>query len=170
VIGEAGPIRRALAEHLESHDVSRVIYGSVIGLALVVALEAHPPSAGRVAATIGGAAVAVGLAEIYSQVVGEEARTRRPTRIGRIRSVGLDAAAVMLGAAFPAIFFLLAAAGALDLDLAFTLSKWTGAALICAYGYVAGRLSGSTVGGSIVHAAAVGAIGVALIGLKALVH
>jgi hypothetical protein len=170
VLGAAGPIRRALAEHLESHDVSRVIYGSVIGLALVVALDAHPPSAGQAAATILGGALAVGLAEMYSEVVGEEARTREPTRIGRIRSAALGAVAVAFGAGFPALFVVLAAFGAGDVHLAFTLAKWTGAALICAYGYVAGRLSGSTIGGSIVHAAAVGAIGVALIGLKALVH
>jgi hypothetical protein len=170
VLGARGPIRRALAEHLESHDVSRVIYGAVIGLALVVALEAHPPSAGQAAAAVGGAALAVGLAEVYSEVIGTEARTRRPVRLGRVRSVVLDAAAVTFGAAFPALFFVLAAAGAFDVDLAFTLSKWTGLGLICAYGYVAGRLSGSGVGASILHGLAVGAIGGLLIGLKALVH
>jgi hypothetical protein len=34
-----------LAWHLRSRQVSRVIYGAIIGLALVVALEAHPPRA-----------------------------------------------------------------------------------------------------------------------------
>jgi hypothetical protein len=54
--------------------------------------------------------------------------------------------------------------------LAFTLSKWTGLGLICVYGFVAGRLSGSGVGGALLHAAAVGTIGGMLILLKALVH
>ena len=73
-------------------------------------------------------------------------------------------------AGFPALFFVLAAAGAMDIDLAFTLSKWTGVGLISAYGFLAGRLSGSGLGGALLHAASVGGIGAALIGLKALVH
>jgi hypothetical protein len=165
-----GRLRRALADHLESHDMTRVIYGSVIGLALVVALEAHPPAPGVAVATILAAALAVGLAEAYSEVIGAEARTRRPVRMSQVRTVALDAGAVTFGAGFPAIFFLLSAAGVMDVDLAFTLSKWTGLALICGYGYVAGRLSGSGVGGALVHALAVGAIGGLLIGLKAIVH
>ena len=165
-----GPLRRALAAHLESHGVSRVLYGAVIGLALVVALESHPPTAAQTIGAIVGTAVAVGLAEIYSELVGTEARTRRPVEVGQLRSAALEAAPVVLGAAFPALFFVLAAAGALGVGLAFTLSKWTGLALICAYGYVAGRLSGSGVGGAILHAAAVGAIGGMLIALKSLLH
>jgi|SRR6476661_4019506 len=169
-VDKRGPLRAALAEHLESHDMGRVIYGAVIGLALVVALEAHPPGAGQTIALVAGTAVAVGLAEMYSELVGGEARTRRPVGTGQLRAAALNAAAVMFGAGFPAIFFVLAAAGAFDTALAFTLSKWTGLGLLCAYGFVAGRLSGSGVGGALLHAAAVGAIGGVLITLKALLH
>ena len=165
-----GPLRRAVAAHLQSHDVTRVIYGAVIGLALVVALESHPPTAGQAAGAVGGTAVAVGLAEIYSELVGAEARTRRPLRLAQVRTVWAEAAAVMFGAGFPAVFFILAAAGVFDVGLAFTLSKWTGLGLICGYGFVAGRLSGSGVGRAVLHGAAVGFIGGALIGLKALLH
>ena len=93
------------------------------------------------------------------------ARTRRKVHGERPRA-GHRRRRGDLGAAFPAVFFLLAAAGVMD--LAFTLSKWTGLGLIAVYGYVAARLSGSGLGG--VRAAAVGAIGSALIALKALVH
>ncbi len=170
MLGGRGPLRRALAAHLESHDVSHVIYGSVIGLALVVALEAHPTTAGQTLAAIAGAAVAVALAEIYSELIGTEARTRRPVDAPQLRTATLDALAVMFGAGFPAVFFTLATLGAIDSSLAFTLAKWTGVGLICAYGFVAGRLSGSTPGRALLHAVAVGAIGAFLIGLKALVH
>jgi hypothetical protein len=63
-----------LAEHLGSEQVSRVVYGTVIGVALVAALEAHPPTAGATAATILTTAVAVGLAELYSEIVGARVR------------------------------------------------------------------------------------------------
>ena len=75
------PLRRAIESHLGSGDVARVIYGSIIGLALVVALQEHPPTAATMASFLVGTAVAVGLAEVYSEYVGAEARTRRPLPI-----------------------------------------------------------------------------------------
>jgi hypothetical protein len=55
-----------LHAHLGSRQVSRVIYGAIIGLAPVVALQAHPPPPGAVIATLLGTAAAVALAEVYS--------------------------------------------------------------------------------------------------------
>ena len=170
VVDGDGPIRRALRDHLGSRDVSRVIYGAVIGLALVVALGIHPPSAAQSLGAIGGTAIAVGLAEIYSDLIGEEARTRRPVPAGRARSIVAAAGAVILGAGFPVVFFALAVAGLIETETAFKLSKWTGLGLLCGYGYVAGRLSGAGVGRASLHALSVGAVGGALIGLKALLH
>jgi hypothetical protein len=163
-------MRRAVAAHLGSPDVARVIYGAIIGLAVVVALQVHPPSAGETAAAVVGTAIAVGLAEVYSEVISEEARTRRRIRWPQVRVRLAEAGAVSFGAGFPALFFVAAALGAFDVDLAFNLSKWTGFGLLCAYGYLAGRLSGWGVGGALFHAVGIGAIGAALIGLKALLH
>src|SRR2546423_1150744 len=106
------PIRRAIDAHLGSRDVTRVIYGSVVGLALVVALQAHSSTAAETAATIVGTAVAVALADCYSRVIGAEARTRRPVHVKQVRTAAVDASAVLFGAAFPASFFILSAAGA----------------------------------------------------------
>jgi uncharacterized membrane protein len=163
-------LRRVIAAHLGSRDVARVIYGSVIGLALVVALSEHPPTATETAVALLGTAVAVGLAEAYSDLIGGEARTQRAIRPRHLRAAAAEAGAVIFGAGFPALFFVLSALGAMDIDLAFTLSKWTGLGLLCLYGYLAGRVSGSTVGGALLHSAVVGAIGGALIALKSLLH
>jgi ABC-type microcin C transport system permease subunit YejB len=164
------PLRRAIESHLGSGDVARVIYGSIIGLALVVALQDHPPSAATMASFLVGTAVAVGLAEVYSEYVGAEARTRRPVETTQLRQLLVDAAAVMFGAGFPAVFFVLAAAGALDIDVAFRLAKWSGLGLICAYAFVAARLAGAGRAGALVHAALLGVVGGALIALKSLLH
>jgi len=166
----ASSARRFVAAHLASRDVAHVLYGSVIGLALVVALQLHPPGAGQTAAIVAGTAVAVGLAHLYSEYVGTEARTRRHPGHGELRAITAAAAAVAGGAAFPALFFVLAAVGWIATDLAFALAKWTGLGLICAYGFAAARLAGSSVSGALVRAAAVGAIGGLLIALKALLH
>jgi hypothetical protein len=168
--GRPGALRRALEEHLGSRDVARVVYGAVIGLALVLALQQHRTSAEEATGALVGTAVAVGLAELYSDLVGFEARSRRAAGGAQVRDYAAGAVAVTLGAGFPAIFFVLAMSGAIDVDTAFTAAKWTGLALLCAYGFLAARLSGSGVGRSILHAAAVGAVGGILIVIKALLH
>ena len=160
----------AIKAHLGSRQVSRVIYGAIIGLALIVALEEHPPSAGVVVATLLGTAVAVGLAEVYSDFVGTETRKRRHVRGAELRDMVLEGAAVAFGIAFPAVFFVLAAAKAIEEDTAFTIAKWSGLGLIGFYGFWAARLAGDSLSGSALRALAVGLIGAFLIALKALVH
>jgi hypothetical protein len=169
----ASPIRRLqdrIAAHLGSHDVARVIYGAIIGLALVLALQAHPPSAGAVVGVIVATALAVGLAEVYSEILGAQAHTRRNVERAQLRVFASNALAVVFGAAFPALFFVLAAIGLIEVHTAFTLSKWTGLGLICTYGFVAARLTGAGIGRSLLEAAAVGAVGGVLIAVKALLH
>src|SRR5829696_3326821 len=160
----------ALEAHLGSRDVAHVIYGAIIGLALLLALEGHPPSAAATASLIVVTAVTVGLAELYSEVVATEARLRRGVHRGDLRRLAEEALAVVVGAAFPAVFFVLSAAGAMEIETAFTLAKWSGLGLICCYGFLAARLSGSGVLAAAAHAAAVGLLAGALIALKALLH
>ena len=162
--------RSAIAEHLGSREVSRVIYGAVIGLALSVALEQHPPGAAASAALLLLTAIAVGLAELYSDLIGAEAATRTPITRAHVRAGLEDALPVVFGAGLPALFPLLAALGVMQLATAFDIAKWTGAGLLCGYGFAAARLAGAGRGRAVLHAAAVGAVGFVLIGLKALLH
>src|SRR4051795_9834455 len=139
--------------HLDSNQVGRVVYGAIIGLALVVALDAHPPKAGVVVATLLGTSVAVGLAEVYSDTLGTEVRTRRRVDRAHRRGVWTDPLAVAFGISFPALFFLLAVAGAMEVDTAFDLAKWSGLALIAFYGFAAARLAGEGLGAALVKGA-----------------
>ena len=150
--------------------MSRVIYGAIIGLALVVSLEDHPPKAGVMVGFLLATAVAVALAEIYSDVIGTETRTHARVDSARKRSIAKESAAVACGIGFPAVYFVLASADVLEIDTAFTLAKWSGLGLIGLYGYFGGRLSGRSVPASILHALAVGLIGGFLILFKALLH
>jgi hypothetical protein len=163
-------VLRLLKSHLGSRQVSRVIYGAIIGLALVVAMEDHPPSSGAVVGTLLGTALAVGLAEFYSDVVGIETRKRRHATEGEIRHRADDMAAVAFGIAFPVVFFILAAADAIGEETAFTIAKWSGVGLIGFYGFAAARLAGEGLVVSALRAIAVALIGAFLVGLKALLH
>lgn len=163
-------MRAAVAEHLGSREVTRVLYGSIIGLALIVALEAHPPSAAAVAVSLVATAIATALAELYSEVVGTETRTR--ARVGREQLVAMldESLAVAVGVAFPSVFFLLAALETIELETAFDIAKWSGLGLITAYAFGAARLTGSTVMGSVRRAGVAGLVAAFLIVIKALVH
>jgi hypothetical protein len=163
-------MRDRLEAHLRSRDVARVLYGAIVGLALVVALQAHPPTAGKMVVLLVSSAVAVGLAELYSEFIGTEARTRRRVAGPDRRRMAVEALAVVLGAGFPAVFFACAAAGAIEVRLAFLLAKWSGLGLICTYGFLAARLAGEGRARALLHGAGVGLIGIALIELKSLVH
>jgi hypothetical protein len=163
-------VHPALEAHLGSHQVARVVYGSIIGLALLVVVEAHPPRTGVVIGWFLGTAVAVGLAELYSDVIGVETRERHRVRRDQVAGMLDDALAVAFGVAFPDVYFVLVALGVLDLDTAFTVAKWTGLALIGFYAYWAARFSGASVVPALVRAAVLGLVGAGLIALKAFLH
>ena len=80
-------MRRFIDSHLASSQVARVVYGAIVGLALVVALETHPPTAGAMVATLLGTGLAVGLAEVYSETLGAEVRTRRRVERAQMRAL-----------------------------------------------------------------------------------
>jgi hypothetical protein len=165
------PLRRVLAAHLESRHVSRVIYGATIGLALVLALEDHSASAPVVVGSLLATALAITLAEVYSDIVGTEARTHKlGLGRGELRRMLGEVTATAFGVAFPAVFFAGAAADVFSLDTAFTVAKWSGLALIAFYGFCAARLAGARLPAALVHAVAVALIGGLLIVVKSLLH
>jgi hypothetical protein len=123
-----------------------------------------------IVATLLGTAIAVALAELYSEAVGVETSARRRITRAEVGDVGVDIAAVATGIAFPSIFFILAAAGVMEIETAFDVAKWTGLGLIGLYGFAGARLSGAGLAASLAQAAAVALIGGFLILLKALVH
>jgi hypothetical protein len=163
-------MRASLEQHLGSRQVAKVVYGSIIGLALIVALEGHPPTSGVMTVWLLGTALAVALAEIYSEVVGAETSTRRPVSRGDLLHMTHDAAAVGFGVAGPAVFFLLSALGLFQTDTAFTIAKWCGLGLIGFYGFWAARFAGAATHRALVKGVLVALIGAGLIALKALVH
>jgi hypothetical protein len=163
-------LRQRVEAHLGSREVARVIYGSIVGLALVLALRDHPPSSGAMAGLLLATAVAIGLAELYAEVVSAEARTRRSVSRAELREMSDEAIAVVFGAGLPAVFFLLAALGVIERQLAFSLSKWSGLGLICGYGFIAARMAGATVARGLWRAAVAGLVAGALIVIKALLH
>ena len=163
-------MRASLEQHLGSRQVGRVVYGSIIGMALVVYIESHPPKPLVMAVWLLGTALTVGLAEIYSEVVGAETSARQPVTRRQVRYMLEDAVAVAFGVAFPAVFFLLSALGVMDVERAFSVAKWTGLGLTGFYGFWAARFAGAAPHQALFKGLLVALVGAGLIALKALVH
>ena len=163
-------MRATLEAHLSSRQVSRIVYGAIVGLTLIVAVRRHPPTAGVMAAWLLVSAVTVALAEIYSDVVGAETRERHRVTRSQVSHMLAGAGAVALGIGFPAVFFLLAALGVMEVERAFTIAKWTGLGLIGFYGFWAARFAGAPTHRALFKALLVALIGAGLIALKAFVH
>ena len=163
-------MRAAVEAHLGSRQVARVVYGAIIGLTLVVAVEEHPPRAAVMAAWLGLTGVTVALAEVYSEVIGIETRERHRVTRHQFAHLLTEGWAVTLGVAFPAVFFLLAVVHVLELPTAFTLAKWSGLGLIGFYGYWAARFAGAPVPRALAQAAGIAAIGGVVIVFKSFVH
>jgi len=165
-----GGVRAAIESHLGSEQVGRVIYGAIIGMALIVVLEDHPPPPATDIGLLVATALAVGLAELYSDVVGTETSTRRRISRELLHEILDDVVAVAFGIAFPSVFFLLALFGWIELETAFKEAKWSGLALIGFYGFCAARLAGARVPIAVLQGLAAGAIGAILVAFKAVVH
>jgi hypothetical protein len=173
--GPAAPSRRtglgrALERHLGSAAVARVTYGAIIGMAMIVVLEKHPPRIGVVVGTLLLTALAVGLAELYSEVIGHQTRHRAHVKRHHLRHLTGEVAGVAFGIAFPCVFFLAAAAGLMEEETAFGLAKWSGLVLIGFYGFCAARLAGDRLLLALLQGFAVAGIGAVLIAFKAVVH
>lgn len=163
-------MRARLAEHLRSGQVSKVVYGSIIGLALVLTMQAHPPEVGAIVGTLLATAVAVSLAELYSEVLGARTRAGMGAPAEPMPVIVEHTLAVGFGVAFPSVFFVADLLALVDTDTAFALAKWTGLGLIAGYGFIAARLGGMRTSRALVEAGAAALIAGVLIGLKALVH
>ena len=133
-------VGRAVLAHLSSHDVVKVVYGAIVGLAVVVGLESHAGTPTQTAATVIATALAMAVAEAYSEFVGIEARERRHVAGREIPALTGNAGAVAIGAGFPAVFFVLAALHAIGSR---PRSPWPSGAGSACSSPTAGRRRGS---------------------------
>ncbi len=121
-------------------------------------------------ASLAATAVAVALAELYSDLIGARTRSGLGVDTEGFGEIAGDAIAVAFGVCFPCVFFILAALDWITVDLAFNIAKWSGLGLIAFYGFVAARVGGGTVPRALLEAAGVALIGAGLIAIKALIH
>ena len=155
---------------VRGHYAARSIYGSILVLALLLALESHPPSPLRAAGVVAGTVFAVLAAEAFAESLGAELdlgrRETREERLARFRELG----AMTVSAEAPVAILLLAAVGVLEEETAFRLARWSTLALLLAGGYLARRLAGTNRLSAAGSGLAVFGVGVVISVLKSWLH
>jgi len=156
----------SIIEHVNGHRVSKTIYGTIIILVVIVAMEDHPPSAAGTVATVIFTGLGVALAEWYSDFIGKTIEEHHTLNAIEQRRIVKDVSAVMTGTWYPLPFIILAWIGIISLDLAIDLAKFTMIGVLLFYGYVASRLSGRDHLRSFIFAITASMIGVFIVLFK----
>lgn len=131
-----------ITENINGHRVAKTIYGTIIILVVVVAMEDHPPTIAGAIATVIMTGLGVAVAEWYSDFIGKTIDEHHMLTPIERRKIFKDVSAVMTGAWFPLPFLILALLGIISIDLAIDLAKWAMVGVLLFYGYVASRLIG----------------------------
>jgi hypothetical protein len=161
-----------MQRHRAAERAARAVYFTIVALAVIVALEEAgdnvPPR--EVVASAVGATVITALAELYARSIGDAIRTRHLATRAELRASAGDSAVGVLAALVTVIPFVVAAAGAIDDQTAYDVASWLGLGVLGGYALFANRAAGLTGWRGLALASGGVALGLALIGLKALVH
>ena len=154
-------------EHrLKRFNVAKVIYGTIIILVVILAMEDHPPSPSGAVATILFSAFGVALAELYSDYIGTRIREKRDLSRAEVFHVMRHVSAVLIGALVPVPYFILGAFGIIREESAFVLAKWTLVTVLLFYGWVASRISGHSMKWSVAFSLGACTIGIFVVLFK----
>lgn len=149
---------------------AKAIYGLLTVLALLVAMEEHPPTPLRASVTLFGAIFGIALAEAYSEWIAEMLAHRRPLSREELRGIWRVVAPVMLGAQPPTVVLLISALGFLPVETAIDVGQWTDLALLYLFGVRVGRVAQQTWPLAIGSGAIATATGALIILVKSLFH
>ncbi|MFN7160620.1 MAG: hypothetical protein ACK4NC_03355 [Candidatus Gracilibacteria bacterium] len=150
--------------------ISRSMYGIIITMALLAALENSSASAWAVALSIVATLFSISIAEAYTESIGVHIDKKTPIQDHERHKIFKESLYVFGGSSIPLFAFVAAGLGLWTLSTAFMIAKVASFILLFEYGYLYGRRSGRTRLGAL----KVGALNILLVSLivafKELVH
>jgi len=149
---------------------ARAVYGSIIALAVILVLQRSGAPPREVIPAVIGSVIAASLAELYAEYISLTIRDRHHPGSKQLREELTDVAAGSVAAMLPMVPFILAAAGALELDTAYDIADWVGVGVIAGYTLLANRLAGLSFMRGLLVTGAVVAVGLSLVAVKAITH
>ncbi len=151
---------------IDGHRVVKIIYGTIMILVVIIAIEEHPPSPAGTLGLVLMTNVGVALAEWYSDFIGSSIKEKRSLSLGDQQRIIHNVSGVLMGALLPAPFFILSWIGVIELETAFKWARWVLIGVLLFYGYVAARLSGRSHAFSIFFAVVASSIGIIVVLFK----
>lgn len=113
---------------------SMAIYGSLAVMAVLVALENHPPTALRVAAQLFGVTIAIAVAKAYAEIIADTLHRGRRLSVEEGREILRKVSPVLFGSQGPTIVMLMSAFGLFSVDTAIEVGKVLVLVLLFVYG------------------------------------
>lgn len=154
---------------LRAHVVDgagKVVYGSIVALALIIVLDFDDATAGGAALSLLAALFAVGCAEAYGEFLEAMIHRRRTLRGAERLEIVEGVVLHLLPALAPIPFFLLAAVRAIGLEVAYGLAEWTGVAALGLFAFGAYRAAGGSFARSLVAGGLLTGVGLLLVVVK----
>ncbi|WP_371524870.1 hypothetical protein OG302_00995 [Streptomyces sp. NBC_01283] len=149
---------------------ARGVYGCIVVLSLLLALEDHPPPAFAAALLLAATLTGIAAAEAFASLIGQEVERGRPPTRGEWRRTVAERSLALSAAVAPVLFFVLAGFGFFAERLAFTLSRWVTLILLFVFCCAARAVSGRTPTNALLTGVAAAALGILLANFKSLTH
>ena len=152
-------------------NVARAIYGQILVTSLVGALsEDSEIEAGYILVSVVTTMLVFWLAHVYAEAMSRGLDARRHLEWAEIRGLAASEWPLVQAAIPTAIVLALGAIGALSTEAAVDIAIAVGVVALFTWGLAIGRASGSSWAATLIGAAISACFGLAVVGLKALVH
>jgi hypothetical protein len=145
------------------------IYGTITATAVVAATASHEEPAGTILVTAVATLAVFWIAHVYSEVMARHLEGHRPS-LALVTGVVVRELPILESPAPALLLLLLGALGVVEEALAVNLALWAGVAQLAFLGVLYARQLGRSWPVTLLTAAFDGALGVAIIGLKAVLH
>jgi len=156
--------KNLLEKYYGTDQAAKSIYGIILIFVYIItqsAGEGDAPASLALGTFL--AAVAIVLAEIYSEIIGKTIKQKHKLTSKQRIEIEKDSLAIIGVSLWPALFFLLSSFGLYSSNIAFYLSYTYCIVTLFAFSYLAGRLSGFTKYGSLLNGVVTSIIGLAVV-------
>jgi hypothetical protein len=171
VAERGGRLRRWVSPYFadDAEVAADAIYGVVLVTAVIVASSTHGESVGFVTVVAAGSVLVFWVAHVYSVMLVMYAHHRH-SFAAAARHAARDEIGMLQATVVPLAFLAAGALGILEDQRAVWTALWSGIAVLVAVPTLALRRRERPWGASLLAGLGAGALGLALIGLKALLH
>ncbi|MTI47147.1 hypothetical protein [Sporosalibacterium faouarense] len=150
--------------------VSQGLYGTLIVMSLIVALDKQQKTPGQVIVSLLTTVLAFAIAHFYSEMIADRIVSKEKLTIKKLKNLFYEIAPIGIGSHIPTIIFFFALFGFISIEKAFLFAKVAGLGALFLYGFLVGKYSNKSKYNSFFIGAINMLIGAIVVVIKALVH